>query len=79
MCRYERAPDGSKHWLPDCMGGAVYGEQGCTCERAPKKSKLEKKIEELEKRIALLEGAKNTEQANQPDSRVRARVIPIPK
>lgn len=37
------------------MGGAVYGKQGCTCERTPKKTNLEKKIEELEKRIALLE------------------------
>lgn len=67
MCRNERAPDGSKYWLPDCMGGAVYGEQGCTCTREPKKSKLEKKVEELEKRIAELESAKNTEQQVQPD------------
>lgn len=62
MCRYEKAPDGSRYWLPDCMGGAVYGKQGCTCKMTPQKTKLEKKVDELEKRIALLEGAKNTEQ-----------------
>ena len=22
---------GKKFWLPQCMGGAVYGKKGCTC------------------------------------------------
>jgi hypothetical protein len=34
VCGYRRdEAGGSRFWVPECMGGAVYGRKGCTCER----------------------------------------------
>lgn len=54
MCHWEKLPDGTKFWYPDCMGGAVYGKTGCTCPSKPRK-KSKTKIQELEDRIKNLE------------------------
>jgi hypothetical protein len=54
MCGWKIAEDGTKYWLPDCMGGAVYGKVGCTCKKKPRK-KVGPKIKELEERIKRLE------------------------
>ncbi len=43
-------------FIPGCMGGAVYGKEGCTC---PSRAEMEKdsqdKIRALETRLLLLE------------------------
>ncbi len=48
-CRYETLDDGERVLMPGCMGGAVYGEAGCTCD-PPNGSNadLRQRIEELE-------------------------------
>lgn len=58
MCRYILYK-GVRFFLPDCMGGAVYGLTGCTCSVKRKKSatymSIIRKIKDLEKRIKILE------------------------
>lgn len=46
--------EGERFFLPGCMGGAVYGRDGCTCQRRTDKS-TEQRIFELEAKIAELE------------------------
>lgn len=31
-CHMHTDEDGLRFWLPRCMGGAVYGKKGCTCD-----------------------------------------------
>jgi len=32
-CHIEKDTEtGKRYWLPRCMGGAVYGKRGCTCD-----------------------------------------------
>lgn len=54
-CQFKNDPEIGRYHLPGCIGGAVYGPNGCTCgpmDRAPKESSL---IKDLERRIAALE------------------------
>lgn len=53
-CHYIRDKEAGRVFLPGCMGGAVYGPYGCTCEK-PSRSSLERRIEKLEKRVKQLE------------------------
>lgn len=46
--------EGERFFLPGCMGGAVYGKDGCTCPKRSAKS-TEQIVFELEERIADLE------------------------
>jgi len=32
-CKWVKDDDGFKFYLPNCMGGAVNGPDGCTCKR----------------------------------------------
>lgn len=54
-CRYETFADGDRLLLPGCMGGAIYGEAGCTCD-PPNGSNadLRQRIEQLEARVDAL-------------------------
>ena len=31
-CKWIEDKKGIRHYIPGCMGGAVYGPEGCTCE-----------------------------------------------
>jgi hypothetical protein len=31
-CHMAKDENGKRYWLPRCMGGAVYGKRGCTCD-----------------------------------------------
>ena len=31
-CKWVKEEDGYQFFLPDCIGGAVYGPHGCTCK-----------------------------------------------
>ena len=43
------------YFPPGCMGGAVYGKDGCTCRETVAKKNLEDKQEFLEGRVKKLE------------------------
>lgn len=45
---------GERFFLPGCIGGAVYGKNGCTCPKRSAKE-TEQRIFELEARVAELE------------------------
>ncbi len=49
---------GERFYLPQCMGGAVYGSNGCTCPKPDKikeRNEMLQRISELEGRVRLLE------------------------
>ncbi len=59
-CHMAIAPDGSRFWLPGCMGGAVAGRSGCTCRKVHRAREnpdfpLHERLDKLERRIASLE------------------------
>jgi len=59
-CHWVKASDvpGGKFHVPGCMGAAVYGPSGCTCQRksrAEEREDMRAKIKALEKRIEKLE------------------------
>jgi len=60
MCHFETI-HGVKVWLPDCMGGAVYGDKyHCTCERGKRPdairiSYLEREVKTLALRLKVIE------------------------
>lgn len=57
-CRYITYK-GDYFFYPECMGGAVYGLEGCTCSSNENEIEvLKKKIESLSKRIKVLEQKK---------------------
>lgn len=33
QCTWAEEESGFRFFLPNCMGGAVYGPNGCTCDR----------------------------------------------
>ena len=48
-CHWERDPEIGRWHYPGCMGGAVYGPEGCTCPPAqPKKDAIEGRVAKLE-------------------------------
>lgn len=47
-----------RFWFPGCMGGAVYGPNGCTCQRPSEKKRqddIERRLDQLEDRMRKLE------------------------
>lgn len=54
-CGYVR-DKGVRFFLPECMGGAVYGMNGCTCSSREPKS-LDARISKLERDVATLKNA----------------------
>ena len=51
ICHYETIKGVGRVFFPGCMGGAVYGIDGCTCERKT----VKELIVELEGRMLTLE------------------------
>ncbi len=51
-----RTEKGIRYWHPECMGGAVYGREGCTCYDQPfiDDTWIER-IDQLEQRVSELE------------------------
>mgnify|MGYP006961553976 CR=1 FL=1 len=54
-CRWMNDKEIGRWHLPGCMGAAVYGPDGCTCEPVSREQALEDRIERLEDRIEKLE------------------------
>lgn len=62
-CKYERDEQGNSYWLPQCMGGAVYGPDGCTCDetRMVIEDALEllprivERLQDIEERLSIIE------------------------
>lgn len=55
-CHWETDPIIGRWHYPGCMGAAVYGPDGCTCPPKPsKKDDTEKRIADLEAKVAQLE------------------------
>ena len=51
-CHYVKGFNGERVLIPGCMGAAVKGKDGCTCNYGKHQKD---KLEELEKRIEKLE------------------------
>jgi hypothetical protein len=63
VCTWRRDPAIGRWFLPGCLGGAVYGERGCTCDRrkntaAERITQLEQQVEELKATVARLEATR---------------------
>lgn len=43
-----------RYWLPECMGGAVYGRSGCTCPSKTDNNDLEDRVKKLEETVKKL-------------------------
>lgn len=56
-CRWRYDREVGRYWLPGCMGGAVYGESGCTCPTGPSRAELEDRVEKLEAEVTQLRAA----------------------
>ncbi|QDP55189.1 MAG: hypothetical protein Tp170SUR191951_27 [Prokaryotic dsDNA virus sp.] len=55
QCHYEYDEAGNRIMIPGCMGGAVYGDNGCTCRPVEGSNRdLRARIEDLEDRCAIL-------------------------
>jgi hypothetical protein len=64
-CGY-RTHEGERFWMPECIGGAVYGKHGCTCDVKRAKAdqlerieRLEKAVKELQRRLSTGPGDSN--------------------
>ena len=54
-CRWRVDKKVGRYWLPECMGGAVYGPHGCTCPAGENGSEdIEERVERLEKQVKQL-------------------------
>lgn len=53
-CRWIRDPEIGRWHLPDCMGGAVYGPNGCTCDRRISGRTVEMRLERIEAHLAQI-------------------------
>lgn len=58
--------EGERFFLPGCIGGAVYGSNGCTCGVRDKRISQEQRIFELEARVAELEALIRPERGTRP-------------
>lgn len=56
MCRWikDQQVPGGKYHLPECIGAAVYGPDGCTCEPKLRRKELEDRVEKLEAQVRML-------------------------
>lgn len=54
-CGYMTDSEAGKFFVPQCIGGAVYGPGGCTCNPKAQRKALEQKLIELEEHVAKLE------------------------
>jgi len=54
-CRLVFAKEVGWYWLPECMGGAVRGKQGCTCP-SDRLDAIEARLADLERSRAYREG-----------------------
>lgn len=43
-----------RYWLPECIGGAVYGRLGCTCPSKTDNNDIEDRVVVLEKKVRKL-------------------------
>lgn len=54
-CRFRVDKQVGRYWLPECMGGAVYGPHGCTCPTDKNgHDDWEERIERLEEQVKQL-------------------------
>lgn len=54
ICHHVRGFGGERVLIPGCMGAAVYGVSGCTCDRRRNQKRLEDRVAELERLVADL-------------------------
>ena len=52
-CHWVKDIDGLMHYMPECIGGAVYGPDGCTC--VVPESKIESKEMIIEKLLLRID------------------------
>lgn len=61
-CRWRIDKTIGRCWLPECMGGAVYGPHGCTCPTGKNVSEeLEDRVDQLEEQVKQLVAKTETE------------------
>lgn len=63
VCTWKRDHKIGRYFVPGCMGGAVYGEGGCTCDRkknttAERIAQLERRVEDLTATVTRLEATR---------------------
>lgn len=54
-CRWVNDREAGRVLIPGCMGSAVYGPDGCTCNLKRRRKEIEDRMEALEAKVKLLE------------------------
>ena len=53
-CSWKSDPEVGRYYLPECMGGAVYGPHGCTCDRRVRIESIEDRLDRLQASVDAL-------------------------